>query len=53
MQVDGCPSRAVTPSITLNFMPMSHVGGRQVPLTDVNGGTVTSVAKSDLSTLFE
>lgn len=42
------------PSITLNFMPMSHVGGRQVLYgTLSNGGTAYFVAKSDLSTLFE
>jgi len=42
------------PSITLNFMPMSHVMGRQVLFgTLCNGGTAYFVAKSDLSTLFE
>jgi fatty acid CoA ligase FadD9 len=42
------------PSITLNFMPMSHVMGRQVLYgTLCNGGTAYFVAKSDLSTLFE
>ncbi|WP_204079035.1 carboxylic acid reductase [Mycobacterium riyadhense] len=44
----------VQPSITLNFMPMSHVMGRQVLYgTLSNGGTAHFVAKSDLSTLFE
>ncbi len=43
-----------TPSITLNFMPMSHVMGRQVLYGTLgNGGTAYFVAKSDLSTLFE
>ncbi|WP_240274809.1 carboxylic acid reductase [Mycobacterium ulcerans] len=42
------------PSITLNFMPMSHVMGRQILYgTLCNGGTAYFVAKSDLSTLFE
>ncbi len=42
------------PSITLNFMPMSHVMGRQgLYGTLSNGGTAYFVAKSDLSTLFE
>ena len=42
------------PSITLNFMPMSHVMGRQVLYGTLgNGGTAYFVAKSDLSTLFE
>ncbi|WP_156661095.1 AMP-binding protein, partial [Mycobacterium sp. 852002-51163_SCH5372311] len=42
------------PSITLNFMPMSHVMGRQALYgTLCNGGTAYFVAKSDLSTLFE
>jgi fatty acid CoA ligase FadD9 len=42
------------PSITLNFMPMSHVMGRQVLCgTLCNGGTAFFVAESDLSTLFE
>ncbi|SON63530.1 Carboxylic acid reductase [Mycobacterium simulans] len=44
----------VQPSITLNFMPMSHVMGRQVLYgTLSNGGTAYFVSKSDLSTLFE
>lgn len=45
---------SVDPSITLNFMPMSHVMGRQVLYgTLSNGGTAYFVANSDLSTLFE
>ncbi len=47
-------SVAGAPSITLNFMPMSHVMGRQVLYGTLgNGGTAYFVAKSDLSTLFE
>lgn len=42
------------PSITLNFMPMSHILGRQVLYSTLsNGGTAYFAAKSDLSTLFE
>ncbi|GAB3030645.1 carboxylic acid reductase [Mycobacterium bourgelatii] len=42
------------PSITLNFMPMSHVMGRQILFgTLCAGGTAYFVAKSDLSTLLE
>ncbi|BBX95857.1 carboxylic acid reductase [Mycobacterium lacus] len=42
------------PSITLNFMPMSHIMGRQVLYGTLgNGGTAYFAAKSDLSTLFE
>lgn len=42
------------PAITLNFMPMSHVMGRQILYgTLCVGGTAYFVAKSDLSTLFE
>jgi fatty acid CoA ligase FadD9 len=42
------------PSITLNFMPMSHVMGRQALYGTLgNGGTAYFVGKSDLSTLFE
>jgi len=42
------------PTITLNFMPMSHVMGRQVLYGTLgNGGTAYFVAKSDLSTLFD
>ncbi|ORA08492.1 carboxylic acid reductase [Mycobacterium asiaticum] len=42
------------PSITLNFMPMSHVMGRQILFGTLgNGGTAYFVAKSDLSTLFD
>ncbi|MCV7074607.1 carboxylic acid reductase [Mycobacterium szulgai] len=45
---------SIQPSITLNFMPMSHVMGRQVLYgTLSNGGTAYFVARSDLSTLFE
>ncbi|MFV9636395.1 carboxylic acid reductase [Mycobacterium neumannii] len=42
------------PSITLNFMPMSHVMGRGVLYATLGaGGTGYFVAKSDLSTLLE
>ncbi|OBK26357.1 carboxylic acid reductase [Mycobacterium asiaticum] len=42
------------PSITLNFMPMSHIMGRQILFGTLgNGGTAYFVGKSDLSTLFE
>ena len=41
-------------SITLNFMPMSHVMGRGVLYGTLgNGGTAFFAAKSDLSTLLE
>jgi fatty acid CoA ligase FadD9 len=41
-------------SITLNFMPMSHVMGRMVLYGTLgNGGTAYFAAKSDLSTLLE
>jgi fatty acid CoA ligase FadD9 len=43
-----------TPSITLNFMPMSHVMGRHTLYSTLGaGGTAYFAAKSDLSTLFE
>jgi fatty acid CoA ligase FadD9 len=42
------------PSITLNFMPMSHVMGRGILYGTLgNGGTAYFAARSDLSTLFE
>jgi fatty acid CoA ligase FadD9 len=42
------------PSITLNFMPMSHVVGRFILFgTLVNGGTAYFAAKSDLSTFLQ
>ena len=42
------------PSITLNFMPMSHVMGRGVLYGTLgHGGTAYFTARSDLSTLFE
>jgi fatty acid CoA ligase FadD9 len=41
------------PSITLNFMPMSHVVGRFILFgTLANGGTAYFAAKSDLSTFL-
>lgn len=42
------------PSITLSFMPMSHlVGNGYLTLALANGGTSYCSPKSDLSTLFE
>ena len=42
------------PSITLNFMPMSHGMGRGILYGTLgNGGTAYFAAKSDLSTLLE
>jgi fatty acid CoA ligase FadD9 len=42
------------PSITLSFMPMSHVMGRGILYGTLgNGGTVYFTGRSDLSTLFE
>jgi fatty acid CoA ligase FadD9 len=42
------------PSITLNFLPMSHVVGRFILFgTLANGGTAYFAAKSDLSTFLE
>ena len=43
-----------TPSITLNFMPMSHMMGRGVLYMTLGaGGTAYFVARSDLSTFFD
>ncbi|MCV7075334.1 carboxylic acid reductase [Mycobacterium szulgai] len=51
---DAYIAQSSHPSITLNFMPMSHVMGREVLYgTLANGGTAYFVAKNDLSTLFE
>ena len=48
----GGPS--VEPSITLSFMPMSHVMGRGILYGTLgHGGTAYFAARSDLSTLFE
>ena len=45
---------ASAPSITLNFMPMSHALGQHILYgVLVRGGTAYFVAKSDLSTLLE
>jgi fatty acid CoA ligase FadD9 len=45
---------ATAASITLNFMPMSHVMGRGVLYGTLgNGGTAYFAARSDLSTLLE
>ncbi|HWY01640.1 MAG TPA: AMP-binding protein, partial [Mycobacterium sp.] len=51
---DAAFGTSAAPSITLNFMPMSHVMGRQVLYGTLgSGGTAYFVAKNDLSTLFE
>ena len=43
-----------TPSITLNFMPMSHLMGRHALYSTLGaGGTAYFAAKSDLSTFLE
>jgi fatty acid CoA ligase FadD9 len=43
-----------TPSITLNFMPMSHMMGRGILYATLGaGGTAYFVARSDLSTFFD
>ena len=43
-----------TPSITLNFMPMSHMMGRGILYSTLGaGGTGYFVARSDLSTFFD
>jgi fatty acid CoA ligase FadD9 len=45
---------SVEPSITLSFMPMSHVMGRGILYGTLGqGGTTYFTARSDLSTLFE
>jgi fatty acid CoA ligase FadD9 len=45
---------SVGPSITLSFMPMSHVMGRGILYGTLgNGGTAYFTARSDLSMLFE
>lgn len=42
------------PSITLSFMPMSHIMGRQILYGSLStGGTVYFAARSDLSTFLE
>jgi fatty acid CoA ligase FadD9 len=47
-------SLGATPSITLNFMPMSHMMGRGIMYATLGaGGTAYFVAKSDLSTFLE
>jgi fatty acid CoA ligase FadD9 len=47
-------SQGVLPSITLSFLPMSHVMGRGVLYgTLAGGGTVYFAAKSDLSTFLD
>ena len=47
-------SEGATPSITLNFMPMSHMMGRGILYSTLGaGGTAYFVARSDLSTFFD
>ena len=47
-------NEGATPSITLNFMPMSHMMGRGILYATLGaGGTGYFVARSDLSTLLE
>ncbi|MCW2691202.1 MAG: thioester reductase-like protein [Mycobacterium sp.] len=46
--------QSVLPSITLSFMPMSHMMGRGILYASLGtGGTAYFAAKSDLSTLLE
>jgi fatty acid CoA ligase FadD9 len=47
-------NECATPSITLNFMPMSHMMGRGILYATLGaGGTGYFVARSDLSTFLE
>jgi fatty acid CoA ligase FadD9 len=47
-------NEGVTPSITLNFMPMSHMMGRGIMYATLGaGGTAYFVGRSDLSTFLE
>jgi fatty acid CoA ligase FadD9 len=47
-------NEGATPSITLNFMPMSHMMGRGILYATLGaGGTAYFVARSDLSTFFD
>ena len=47
-------NKGATPSITLNFMPMSHMMGRGILYATLGaGGTGYFVARSDLSTFLE
>ena len=47
-------NEGATPSITLNFMPMSHMMGRGILYATLGaGGSAYFVARSDLSTFFE
>ncbi|MDT5211687.1 MAG: fatty acid CoA ligase FadD9 [Mycobacterium sp.] len=47
-------NQGATPSITLNFMPMSHMMGRGIMYATLGaGGTAYFVAKSDLSTFLD
>ena len=47
-------NEGATPSITLNFMPMSHMMGRGIMYATLGaGGTAYFVARSDLSTFLD
>jgi fatty acid CoA ligase FadD9 len=47
-------NQGAIPSITLNFMPMSHMMGRGITYATLGaGGTAYFVARSDLSTFLE
>ncbi len=47
-------NQGATPSITLNFMPMSHMMGRGIMYATLGaGGTAYFVARSDLSTFLD
>lgn len=48
------PVGSTIPAITVSYMPMSHIAGRNsLTSTFVRGGTTYFAARSDLSTLFE
>src|SRR4029077_13730977 len=47
-------NEGATPSITLNFMPMSHMMGRGILYATLGaGGTAYFAARNDLSTFFD
>ncbi|MCM6773164.1 thioester reductase domain-containing protein [Nocardia sp. CDC159] len=46
--------RVAVPSIVLNYLPMSHIAGRNSLMSALGqGGTVYFAARSDMSTLFD
>jgi fatty acid CoA ligase FadD9 len=54
MWSNGDAAEGLLPSITLNFLPMSHMMGRGVLYATLGaGGTAYFVARSDLSTFLE